>query len=189
MPCLSGFELYSRWVPLNKLKSTGTVNFKTKHNIAVSCSATQVVQLYYGCIVFSVISLCSLASLNNQPAIMPSPFISVICFREEGMIHFFHRSHAKKPESFSFLIGQETIRMICAIPIGQNAVIGQLLLISVCIFACVMSSEYTREFVMKFLPAQFSYQFEKMSKQKFHPLKYFPFHRILKIAVKNSPII
>ena len=39
-------------------------------------------------------------------------------------------------------------------------------------FACVMSSEYTREFVMKF-----------------YPLKYFPFHRILKIAVKNSPII
>ena len=38
--------------------------------------------------------------------------------------------------------------------------------------ACVMSSEYTREFVMKF-----------------HPLKYFPFHRILKISVKNSPII
>ena len=29
----------------------------------------------------------------------------------------------------------------------------------------------------------------KMSKEKFHPLKYFPFHRMLKIAVKNSPII
>ena len=28
-----------------------------------------------------------------------------------------------------------------------------------------------------------------MSKQKFHTLKYFPFHRLLKIAVKNSPII
>ena len=28
---------------------------------------------------------------------MPSPFISVICFREEGMIHFFYRSHAKQP--------------------------------------------------------------------------------------------
>ena len=27
----------------NKLKSTGTVDFKTKHNIAISCSATQVV--------------------------------------------------------------------------------------------------------------------------------------------------
>ena len=27
----------------NKLKSTGTVDFKTKHNVAISCSATQVV--------------------------------------------------------------------------------------------------------------------------------------------------
>ena len=26
-------------------------------------------------------------------------FMSVICFREEGMIHFFYNSHAKKPES------------------------------------------------------------------------------------------
>ena len=41
---------------------------------------------------------------------MPSPFISVICFQEEGMIHFFHRSHAKKPESglFSDWIGNNT---------------------------------------------------------------------------------
>ena len=29
----------------------------------------------------------------------------------------------------------------------------------------------------------------KMYKYKFHPLKYFLFHRMLKIAVKNSPII
>ena len=33
--------------------------------------------------------------------------------------------------------------MICAVPINQNAAIRYLLLISVCIFACVMSSEYT----------------------------------------------
>ena len=33
---------------------------------------------------------------------MPSPFISVICFRDEGMIHFFYRSHAKEPESGLF---------------------------------------------------------------------------------------
>jgi len=41
---------------------------------------------------------------------MPSPFTSVICFREEGMTHFFHRSHAKKPESglFSDWIGNNT---------------------------------------------------------------------------------
>ena len=31
-----------------------------------------------------------------------SPFISVICFREEGIIHFFYKSHAKKPESGLF---------------------------------------------------------------------------------------
>ena len=77
--------------------------------------------------------------IDNLPAIMPPPFISVICFREEGMIHFFHRSHAKKPENglFSDWIGNNSIR--------------QLLLISVCIFACVIiSGEYTREFVMKF---------------------------------------
>ena len=54
-----------------------------------------------------------------------------------------------------------------------------LLLISVCIFARVMSSEFTREFVMKFLAAQFSWIW-RMPKQKFHPLKYFPSHRILK---------
>ena len=28
---------------------------------------------------------------------MPSPFISVICFLEEGMIHSFYRSHAQQP--------------------------------------------------------------------------------------------
>ena len=41
---------------------------------------------------------------------MPSPFISVICFQEEGMIDFFHRSHAKKPKSglFSDWIGNNT---------------------------------------------------------------------------------
>ena len=66
-----------------------------------------------------------------------------------------------------FFIGQETIEMICAVPIGQNAAIRKLLLISVCIFACVMSSEYTREFVTKFLPAQFSCQFEKCLKRNF----------------------
>ena len=55
------------------------------------------------------------------------------------MIHFFYRSHAKKPESglFSDWIENNTDDLFC-------------------IFAWVMSSEYTREFVMKFLPAQFS---------------------------------
>ena len=47
---------------------------------------------------------------------MPSPFISVICVREEGMIHFFHRSHAKKPESglFSDWIGNNTDDLRCS---------------------------------------------------------------------------
>ena len=93
---------------------------------------------------------------KSYPEIIPSPFITVICFREEGMIQSFHKSHAKKPESGLFLTGQEKIWMICAVPIGQNAAIQQLLLISVCIFAFKMSSEHTRQFVMKFWPAQFS---------------------------------
>ena len=47
---------------------------------------------------------------------MPSPFISVICFREKGMIHFFYRSHAKKPESglFSDWIGNNTDDLRCS---------------------------------------------------------------------------
>ena len=36
---------------------------------------------------------------KSYPEIIPSPFITVICFREEGMIQSFHKSHAKKPES------------------------------------------------------------------------------------------
>ena len=45
-----------------------------------------------------------------------SPFISVICFREEGMIHFFYRSHAKKPESglFSDWIENNTDDLRCS---------------------------------------------------------------------------
>ena len=51
---------------------------------------------------------------------MPSPFISVICFREESMIQLLHRPHAKKPESGLFSDSIETIQMIRAVPIGQN---------------------------------------------------------------------
>ena len=36
---------------------------------------------------------------KSYPEIIPSPFITVICFREEGMIQSFHKSHVKKPES------------------------------------------------------------------------------------------
>ena len=47
---------------------------------------------------------------------MPCPFISVICFREEGMIQSFQRSHAKKPESglFSDWIGKDTDDLRCS---------------------------------------------------------------------------
>ena len=52
-------------------------------------------------------------SLRSCP--LPS-FISVICFREKGMIHFFYRSHAKKPESglFSDWIGNNTDDLRCS---------------------------------------------------------------------------
>ena len=88
------------------------------------------------------------------------------------MIHFFHRSHAKKPESglFSDWIGNNMDDLRCSHwPKRRHLLVVVDFSLH---FACVMSTEYTREFVMKF-----------------HPLKYFPFHRILKIAVKNSPII
>ena len=74
------------------------------------------------------------------------------------MIHFFYRSHARKPESglLSDWIGNNTDDNLRCSDWPKRRHPLKLLLISVCIFACVMSSEYTREFVMKFLPAQFS---------------------------------
>ena len=47
---------------------------------------------------------------------MPSPFISVIYFRKEGMIQSSHRSHAKKPESglLSDWIGINTDDLRCS---------------------------------------------------------------------------
>ena len=70
------------------------------------------------------------------------------------MIQSSHRSHAKKPESglFSDCIGINTDDLRCS----DWPKCRYLLLISVCIFPCVMSSEYTREFVVKFMLAQFS---------------------------------
>ena len=63
--------------------------------------------------------------------------------------------HAKKVESglFSDWIKNNSDDLRCS---NRPKRRHPLLLISVCIFACVISSEYTREFVMKFLPAQFS---------------------------------
>ena len=63
------------------------------------------------------------------------------------MIHFFHRSHAKKSESglFSDQIGNNSDDLRCSDwPKRRHPLV---------VFACVMSSEYTRKFVIKFLPA------------------------------------
>ena len=53
----------------------------------------------------------------------PLPIIPLCFSREEGMIHFFVGSHVRSQNLDFFLIGQEIIRMICAVPIGQNAAI------------------------------------------------------------------
>ena len=72
------------------------------------------------------------------------------------MIHFFYRSHAKKPESglFSDWIGNnmDDLRRSdwpkCHHP---------LVVVDFSLHFCLRNErEYTREFVMKFLPAQFS---------------------------------
>ena len=83
------------------------------------------------------------------------------------MIPFFHRSHAKKPESelFSDWIGNNTDDLRCSDwPKRRHPLV---VVDFVCIFSCVMSSEYTRGFVMKFMPAQFSRQFEKRLNRNF----------------------
>ena len=120
---------------------------------------------------------------------MPSPFNSVICVREEGMIHFFYRSHAKKPESglFSDWIGNNTDDLRCSDwPKRRHP----LVVVDFSLHFCLRNEQWIHTRVRYeisagsvFLPVW------KMWKGKFHPLKYFPFHRILKIAVKNSPII
>ena len=60
---------------------------------------------------YSYLTNHSLMCLACDP-ILPSPCISVICFREEGMIHF---SHAKKLESrlFPDWIGNNTDDLRC----------------------------------------------------------------------------
>ena len=54
-----------------------------------------------------------LVSLRSCPLPL---FVSIICFWEEGMIHFFYRSHAKKPESglFSDWIGNNADDLRCS---------------------------------------------------------------------------
>ena len=72
------------------------------------------------------------------------------------MIHFFYKSHAKKPESglFSDWIENNTVNLRRSDwpKRRQPLVVVDFSLH----LAWIMSSQYTREFVMKFLPAQFS---------------------------------
>ena len=72
------------------------------------------------------------------------------------MIHFFYRPHAKKPESglFSDWMGNNTDDLRCSDwPKRRHPlVVGDFSLH----FCLHNGSEYTREFAMKFLPAQFS---------------------------------
>ena len=89
---------------------------------------------------------------------MSSPFISVICFREEGIIQFFHRSHAKnqKPESgiFSDWILNNTDDLRCS---DWPKCRHLLVVVGFSLHFCLDNdSEFTREFVKKLLPAQFS---------------------------------
>ena len=86
----------------------------------------------------------------------PLPIIPLGLSREEGMIHFLVGSHVKKPESglFSDWIGNNTddLRFSNWPKCSHPLVVVDFSLH----FCCVMSSEYTREFVIKFLPTQFS---------------------------------
>ena len=72
------------------------------------------------------------------------------------MIHFFVGSHVKKPESglFSDWIGNNTDDLRCSNwpKCRHPLVVFDFSLHN----ACIISSEYTHEFVIKFLPAQFS---------------------------------
>ena len=72
------------------------------------------------------------------------------------MIHFFYRSHAKKPESelFSDWIGNNTDDLCCS---DWPKCRHPLVVVNFSLHFCLhMSSEYARKFVMKFLPAQLS---------------------------------
>ena len=80
--------------------------------------------------------------------IMPSPYYPFM-YMEEGTIHFFVGSHVKKPESglFSDWIGNNTDDLRCS---NWPLVVVDFSL-HFCLRNELMSSEYTGEFVMKFL--------------------------------------
>ena len=69
------------------------------------------------------------------------------------MIHFFHRSHAKKPESelFSDWIGNNTDNLRCS---DWPKCRHPLVVVDFSLHFCLRI--YICEFVIKFLPAQFS---------------------------------
>ena len=70
------------------------------------------------------------------------------------MIHFFVGSHVKKPESglFSDWIGNNTDDLRCS---DWPKCRHPLVVVDFSLHFC-LRNEYTREFVMKFLPVQFS---------------------------------
>ena len=69
------------------------------------------------------------------------------------MIHFFYRSHEKMPESglFSDWIGNNTDDLCCS---DWPKCRHPLVVVDFSLHFCLRI--YTREFVIKFLPAQFS---------------------------------
>ena len=73
------------------------------------------------------------------------------------MIHFFYRSRAKKPESglFSDWIGNNTYDLRCS---DWPRCRCPLVVVDFNLHFClgINGSEYTREFAIKLLPAQFS---------------------------------
>ena len=100
---------------------------------------------------------------------MASPFISVILGGGEGMIHFFHRSYAKKPESGHFFwLDRKQYGWTALFRLAKTLPSVSLLL-----------SEQVRR--LSFL------EFEEYLNRNFIHWN-FPFHRTLKITVKNSTI-
>ena len=123
--------------------------------------------------------------------IMPSAFISVICVRKEGHDTFLLQITCKKARIWTWIgldwTGNNTDDLRCSDWPKRRHPLG---VVDFSLHFCLRYEQWIHTRVRYeisagsvFLPVW------KMSKEKFHPLKYFPFHCILKIAVKNSPII
>ena len=99
--------------------------------------------------------------------------LSLCLSREEGMIHFFVGSHVKKARIWTFLwLDRKQYRWFALFQLAKMPPSVSCCWFQSPFFACVMSSEYTRKFILKLLLAQFSWIW-RMRKEKFHPLKYF----------------